>query len=226
MANKSSELSDFSVCTTWGVKGRYIYLLDVLRKRMAYPELKRRVCEQAREFRATVILIEDSASGTQLIQELNDEGLNAVTACRPTADKVMRLNAQTATIENGFVYLPREALWLTDYLNELTTFPNAKYDDQTDSTSQALGWIKEKSWDPTPLLRFRQYYTQGQMTEYAPASSAQLAEMASAPDALVRRLTPRSQSPQATERADDSPGENLKEIYLRSRRRFFGTEDE
>ena len=57
----------------------------------------------------------------------------------------MRLYAQTATIENGFVYLPREAPWLADYLHELTTFPNSKYDDQVDSTSQALDWIKRAS---------------------------------------------------------------------------------
>jgi hypothetical protein len=37
--------------------------------------------------------------------------------------------------------LPREAPWLVEYLHELTTFPNAKYSDQADSTSQALAWI-------------------------------------------------------------------------------------
>ena len=57
----------------------------------------------------------------------------------------MRLYAQTATIENGFAYLPREAPWLADYLHELTTFPNSKYDDQVDSTSQTLDWIKRAS---------------------------------------------------------------------------------
>src|SRR5271166_1468471 len=37
-ANKASELSDFSVCTTWGIKGEDLYLLNVLRRRMEYPE--------------------------------------------------------------------------------------------------------------------------------------------------------------------------------------------
>src|SRR6516165_1016660 len=40
-ANKASELSDFSVCTTWGTRGKNLYLLHVLSKRMEYPELKR-----------------------------------------------------------------------------------------------------------------------------------------------------------------------------------------
>jgi phage terminase large subunit-like protein len=45
-ANKATELSDFSVCTTWGVKGKDLYLLHVLRRRMEYPELRRAVREQ------------------------------------------------------------------------------------------------------------------------------------------------------------------------------------
>jgi hypothetical protein len=68
-------------------------------------------------------------------------------------DKVMRLRDQTAMIEAGYVYLPREAHWLDDYLHELTTFPNGKYDDQADSTSQALGWIRESSRQPH-ILRY------------------------------------------------------------------------
>ena len=58
------------------------------------------------------------------------------------------MHAQTAAIENGFVYLPNEAPWLTEYICELAMFPNGKYDDQNDSTSQALAWTKQrpKGW--------------------------------------------------------------------------------
>ena len=108
-ANKATELSDFSVCTSWGIAGKDLYLLHVLRKRMEYPELKRAVCAQAAAFNATVVLIEDKASGTQLIQELVELGLHAVTRYQPQSDKIMRMHAQTAMIENGFVHLPKEA---------------------------------------------------------------------------------------------------------------------
>src|SRR5262249_22075769 len=74
-ANKSTELSDFSVCTTWGQKNKKLYLLHVLRRRMDYPQLKRAVSEQCQRFSPTNILIEDKASGTQLIQELIHEGV-------------------------------------------------------------------------------------------------------------------------------------------------------
>ena len=155
-ANKPSELSDYSVCTTWGLKGKLIYLLHVLRRRMGYPELKRAVREQRELWDAEVVLIEDRASGTQLIQELTHEGLYAVKGFTPEGDKVMRLHAQTAMIENGFVHLPREAPWLAEYLHELTTFPKAKHDDQADSTTQALAWIKEAGQEPGWLQYYRE----------------------------------------------------------------------
>jgi predicted phage terminase large subunit-like protein len=117
-------------CTSWGMKGKDLYLLNVQRKRMEYPELKRPVREQCEAFEASVVLIEDKASGTQLIQELVAEGLHAVTRYQPQSDKIMRMHAQTAMIENGFVRLPKEAAWLAEYLHELTVFPKGKQDDQ------------------------------------------------------------------------------------------------
>jgi hypothetical protein len=39
---------------------------------------------------------------------------------------------------------PVRAPWLADYLHELTVFPNGRYDDQVDSTSQALAWTKQR----------------------------------------------------------------------------------
>jgi predicted phage terminase large subunit-like protein len=122
-ANKPTELADYSVCTTWGVAGPSAYLLDVFRKRLAFPDLERAVVEQDERFSPEVILIEDRASGTQLIQALVAKGLGSVTPYAPDGDKVMRLHAQTATIENGFVWLPREAPWLAEYLRELALFP-------------------------------------------------------------------------------------------------------
>ncbi len=147
-ANKPTELSDYSVCTTWGVKEKHIYLLHVFRRRMDYPALKRAVAEQAVAFSSKTILIEDKASGTQLIQELIHDGVHGVSRYEPTMDKIMRLHNVSSTIENGFVHLPEKAEWLPEYLHELTTFPKGKHDDQTDSTSQALDWVRQGYWGP------------------------------------------------------------------------------
>jgi predicted phage terminase large subunit-like protein len=156
-ANKATELSDFSVCTTWGIKGKNLYLLGVLRKRLEYPALKRAVREQQSLFNATEILIEDKASGTQLIQELIVDGCYGVTRYQPECDKVMRLHAQTAMIENGFVWIPRTAPWIAEYLHEMTVFPKGKHDDQVDSTGQFLDWFKKPMpyWGLYELMRLR-----------------------------------------------------------------------
>ena len=155
-ASKATETADYSVCTTWGVKGKRTYLRHVLRKRMDYPELKRTVVQQKDAWKATDILIEDKASGIQLIQELKAEGLSGMHGVAPESDKYSRMNAQTPQFENGFVRIPKQAPWLEAYIHELTSFPASKYDDQVDSTSQALAWMVKEGQDP-PIF---QYYRQ------------------------------------------------------------------
>jgi len=146
-ANKSGELNDFSVCTTWGIyNGRY-YLLDVYRQRLDYPTLKRKVVEQMHRYKPSIILIEDRASGTQLIQDLKNECSFRIKACPtpPNADKIMRLHAQTALFEGGKVLFPSSAPWRDEYVRELTSFPGSKFDDQVDSTTQALKYMSENN---------------------------------------------------------------------------------
>jgi phage terminase large subunit-like protein len=63
-----------------------------------------------------------------MVLERNRPG---VTRYQPTTDTIMRLHAQTAMIENGFVHIPEAAPWLAEYLHEMTVFPNRKYDDRS-----------------------------------------------------------------------------------------------
>jgi predicted phage terminase large subunit-like protein len=114
----------------------------VFRKKLAYPDLKRAVREQHRLYNASNILIEDKASGTQLVQDLVAEGLSDVTGIKGDGDNIMRIHAQTATIENGFVHLPTSAPRLADYVHEFVLFSAGRQDDQVDSTAQAIAWTK------------------------------------------------------------------------------------
>ena len=66
-------------------------------------------------------------------------------------DKIMRLHTQTHWFENGNVLLPQTASWLADYVMELTGFPGSKYDDQVDSTTQALDYMR----GPSTLEKWR-----------------------------------------------------------------------
>ena len=140
-ANKSTELSDYSVCTTWGLRKDHLYLLHVFRQRLDYPDLRRVVKQHAGTHKAKTILIEDKGSGTQLIQDLRADGVHGVARYEPKVDKIMRMHSVSSTIESGFVHIPAEAHWRAEYLHEMSSFPRGKYDDQVDSTSQALDWI-------------------------------------------------------------------------------------
>jgi predicted phage terminase large subunit-like protein len=151
-ANKPTQLADYSVSTAGG-PGKSGFIRCMSSASGSDTRISNaRFWEQAEIHRATIVLIEDKASGTQLIQELVKGGLRIVKAVKPEVDKIMRFNAQTATIENGFVYVPQQTPWLAEYIHEIITFPSAKYDDQADSTSQALAWINQSPLEPGILL--------------------------------------------------------------------------
>ncbi|HEY0312179.1 MAG TPA: hypothetical protein VGC56_06750 [Allosphingosinicella sp.] len=101
-ASKAKQLADYSVCTTWGKRGKHIFLLHVLRERLEYPELKRRVISQANIFAAQTVLIEDASSGIALIQDLKSDGFYKARAVKPKGEKTMRMNAQPVSLKPGW----------------------------------------------------------------------------------------------------------------------------
>ena len=146
-ASKTNPHNDYSVCITALVHKKDIYILHVSRGRMQLPELRAKATSLAREYASHVLLIEDQASGTQLIQTLQSEGLRGVPtpiACRPEGDKVSRASGVTPMIEAGRVHLPTDAPWLGDFLAEIRGFPNGRHDDQVDAFSQLLSWVREQ----------------------------------------------------------------------------------
>ena len=70
-----------------------------------------------------------------------------IEACQPEpgSDKQMRFASQSMKFESGEVVLPDEAPWLQDFIAEITGFPGTKFDDQVDSTSQALDFMNSKA---------------------------------------------------------------------------------
>ncbi len=153
-ATKAETTNDYSVCTTWLIRGRDYYLLDVLRERLEYPDLRRRILSHAARHSATPVLIEDAGTGAPLIQDLRREGKLRPIPIRPERDKIVRLDAQSAVIEAGHVLLPDQAPWLDDFRSEILAFPGGRYDDQVDSMSQFLAWAERKQNAPSPRAMF------------------------------------------------------------------------
>ena len=90
----------------------------------------------------------------------------------------MRMHAQTAMIENGFVHLPKAAPWLAQYLHEMTTFPNGRHDDQVNSTAQMLDWFKRGAGPSSNAGIFELYRQLAEEARAAPPRPEPLSVMA------------------------------------------------
>ncbi len=128
------------MCTTWLRRGNDRYLLDVRRERLVYPELKRLVAQLAGRDSPGAVLIEDCSSGTQLIQDLREDGKIRPIPISPKVDKFTRLDLQLEKLAAGYVLIPEQAPWLDDFQDEILQFPDGRHDDQVDSMSQYLTW--------------------------------------------------------------------------------------
>jgi predicted phage terminase large subunit-like protein len=143
-ASSISETSDYSVCITFGISKQTAHILDVLRVQLEYPELRRRLLREADRYGADTVLIEQSASGIALLQDLWREGQLRPISYKPRIDKVARLEGHSAKIEAGYVLLPEKAPWLDEFKTELLAFPNGRHDDQVDALTQFLEWLARR----------------------------------------------------------------------------------
>lgn len=142
-ASKATELADFSVGITARIDGSEVHLLDIQRDRLDYPDLKQKILRERDRWKADTVLIEDKGSGTSLIQDLKTNRLYAIPIL-PDGDKVVRMSACSAKIEEGSVFVPKHAPWLDDFRTEILAFPHGAHDDQVDAFSQLLNWIRTK----------------------------------------------------------------------------------
>jgi predicted phage terminase large subunit-like protein len=152
-AIKAEDSSDPTVCTVWGDFKNNYYLINVQRKWLEYPELKREAWDMIEKYRPTAILIEDKASGQSLIQDLKREGKQNIIPIRVNRDKITRFASITPFFEGGRVFLRKNSSWFFDYEYELLTFPRGKHDDQVDSTSQFFNWLRGRGENRKVMVR-------------------------------------------------------------------------
>ncbi len=143
-ASTVSQTSDYSVDITAGVTNNTAHILDVVRVRLEYPDLRRCILREAARYRVDQVLIERSSSGIALLQDLRREGQLRPISLRANGDKIVRLEAHSAKLEAGYVLIPERADWLSDFTAELLAFPSSRYDDQVDALSQFLEWFSRQ----------------------------------------------------------------------------------
>jgi predicted phage terminase large subunit-like protein len=130
--------ADYSVCSTWAETETGLLVLDVLRERLEFPDLKRVARDLYARWNPEAVLVEDKASGQSLIQELRRETGLPIIPVPVDSDKIVRASAATPMVEAGRVALPEDAPWVADWIEEHAAFPNGAHDDQVDTTSMAI----------------------------------------------------------------------------------------
>jgi predicted phage terminase large subunit-like protein len=163
-----NERSDYSACTTWGVfhlnedpDNTNIILLDALKERLEFPELKQRAMDMYKEWEPDACIVEAKASGAPLVFELRKMGI-PVQEFTPTRgnDKITRVNSVSDLFASGKVWAPRKR-WAEEVIEEMAAFPNSDHDDLVDSATQALirfrkgGFLRLQSDEPDEIQTFK-----------------------------------------------------------------------
>ena len=191
-AFEKNNRADYSACTVWGifyqaadhpdeyeseeevdrvkqslgVPQANIILLNAIRDRLEFPELKRLVLEEYKEWEPDSIIIEKKASGAPLIYELRSMGV-PVQEFTPTRgnDKISRLNAVSDIFASGRVWYP-PTRWAEEVIEEVASFPAGEHDDYVDSTSMALMRFRKGGYIQTSLDEPEDYYSTREYRQY------------------------------------------------------------
>jgi predicted phage terminase large subunit-like protein len=146
-AFKTGQANDFSAIQVWGEAQTGLYLLARWKGKCEFPELKRVLISICDQWKPEEVLIEDAASGQSLLQELDATTTLPLKPVRPDRDKEARAQSCTGMLEAGRVYLPADAEWLSEFVDELTGFPHMRHDDEVDACTQALIFLRGESYE-------------------------------------------------------------------------------
>ena len=167
------ETADYSAITTWGVfrssedSGPQLILLDALKERLEFPELRRKAYEQYQYWDPDTVLVEAKASGLPLTYELRKMGIPVINFTPSKGnDKHTRVNAVAPLFESGSIWAPTDQAFAQEVIEECAAFPYGDHDDLVDSMTQAVmrfrqgGFIEhpeDYADDPIPKPK-KEYY--------------------------------------------------------------------
>jgi len=177
-AFEKNNRADYSAGTTWGIFNNLkdggrpnIILLNTYKKRVEFPDLKKDVLQQYKEYNPDALIVEKKASGAPLIYDLRAMGI-PVQEYTPSKgqDKIARLNSVSDIIASGKVWVP-QTRWAEELVDEVAAFPSGEHDDLVDATTLALmrfrqgGFLRLPTDEPEEIKWFKgrraseRYYT-------------------------------------------------------------------
>jgi len=167
-AAETHNRADFTAITTWGVflneetNAHNIILLNSIKERLEFPELKRVAMETYQEWEPDSFIVEKKSAGTALYQELRRTGMpvQEFTPHRGSGDKLARLNSVADIVASGICWVP-QTRWAEEVVEEIAGFPFMSHDDLVDATVMALmrfrngGFIRLPSDEPEEVQYFK-----------------------------------------------------------------------
>ena len=172
-AQETNNRADYNALTTWGVffneevNNYNIILLNAIKQRLEFPELKRLVLEEYQEWEPDAFMVEKKSNGAALYQEMRRMGV-PVGEFTPGKgqDKTSRVNAVSDLFASGIVWAP-DRRWAKEVIEECNDFPSGANDDLVDSTTLALmrfrqgGFIRLPSDEPDEIQYFKSKRNRG-----------------------------------------------------------------
>jgi predicted phage terminase large subunit-like protein len=165
--------ADYSAITTWGVfqenedSGPQLLLVDAVKERYEFPELRRVAKEQYDYWQPETVLVEAKASGLPLTYELRKMGIPVLNFTPSKGnDKHTRVNSVAPLFESGCIWAPTHKEFAQEVIEECAAFPYGDHDDLVDSTTQAVMRFRQGGFinhpedyldEPLPQQR-RTYY--------------------------------------------------------------------
>jgi len=166
------ETADYSAITVWGVfypnedSKPNLILLDALKDRYEFPELRRVALDQYKYWNPDMVIIEQKASGTPLTHELRQMDIPVMTFTPSRGnDKHVRVNSCAPLFEAGVIWAP-DMKFAEEVIEECASFPYGDHDDLVDSTTMAIMRFRQGGFlthpedyeDPKKEPRKMEYY--------------------------------------------------------------------
>jgi len=166
------ETADYSAITTWGVfyknedSGPQLILLDAVKDRLEFPELRRIALEQYNYWKPESVIVESKASGLPLTYELRKMGIPVINYTPSKGnDKHTRVNSVAPLFESGCIWAPKNKEFAQEVIEECAAFPYGDHDDLVDSMTQAVmrfrqgGFLEHpEDYKEEPLIKQQKVY--------------------------------------------------------------------
>lgn len=179
MAHTTKDSSDYSVILTVVADRLNLYVLDCQRLRLEYPELEAAVV-RTRVARGYPIYVEDTPGTKPLIQRLRRAMPGVLPLSLRGRDKESRARAASPYVAAGNVYLPKNAPWADDFIEELAVFPRGRHDDQVDAFTLAVN----------TMLTNRPILPRSGTLDYGPTAVTRPRWLNALPEHVRDKLTP------------------------------------